>query len=78
MNTKERLQDFIHSRILKGKTTIQDETSLFEGGVLDSINLTELITFLEEQWGISVSPSDVCLENFNTVSNLARFLEHSR
>ena len=78
MSTKKRVQEFIQTRLLGAKMTIEEDTSLFEGGILDSMNLTELISFLEQEWRIKVSPSEVCLENFNTISNLVRFVEHPR
>ena len=54
---------------------VNAETSLFQGQVLDSLNLVELITFVESRFGIKVSPSEVSIDNLDTVNRIAGFIE---
>ncbi len=54
---------------------VDAETSLFQGQVLDSLNLVELITFVESQFRIKVAPSEVSIDNLDTVNRIAGFIQ---
>lgn len=49
------------------------ETLLFSSGLLDSVAMVTLITFVEETTGADVRPSDVTLDNFDTASRIADY-----
>ena len=57
---------------------ISKDTSLFQDRVLDSLNLVALITFLEKTFDISINPSEVIIENLDTVSNMLNLLEKKK
>ncbi len=50
-----------------------DDASLLENGIIDSMNVMELVLFLEEKLGIKVEDFEIVPENFDSVSNLAAF-----
>jgi acyl carrier protein len=52
---------------------IAPETELFSSGMLDSVAMTNIIIFLEEQAGIVVRPADVTLENFDSVGAIVSY-----
>ena len=54
---------------------VDAETSLFQGQVLDSLNLVELITFVETQFGVTVAPSEVSIDNLDTVNRIVGFIQ---
>ncbi len=54
---------------------VDAETSLFQGQVLDSLNLVELITFVETQFGVTVTPSEVSIDNLDTVNRIVGFIQ---
>jgi acyl carrier protein len=54
---------------------VDAETSLFQDQILDSLNLVELITFLETQFGIKVAPSEVSIDNLDSVSRIVGFIQ---
>ena len=49
-------------------------TDLVETGLLDSLALIELLTQLEETFGVSVSTDDLELENFRSIASIAGFV----
>jgi len=51
------------------------ETELFSSGLLDSVAMINLIAHIEDQARIEVRPSDVTLDNFDTI---ARILAYAR
>ena len=42
------------------------------------MSLTNLITFLEDEFGIRVGPMDVVFENLDTVNHMVAFIERKR
>jgi methoxymalonate biosynthesis acyl carrier protein len=50
------------------------ETNLIESGILDSLMLVDLLHYAEQKFGIVVSVEDLEIENFITVSSMARFV----
>jgi acyl carrier protein len=58
--------------------SIDPETDLIEHGVIDSLTILKLVTFLEESCGIAVHDEDIVPENFKNVNSLVRFVEQKR
>ena len=54
---------------------LDGETELFSTGLLDSVSMVSLITFVEEQTGAHVQPGDVTLENFDTVDAIIAYVQ---
>lgn len=51
-----------------------DETSFLDEGVLDSMNVLQLVTFVEKQFDIPVDDQDIVPDNFDSVSRLSRYI----
>jgi acyl carrier protein len=51
------------------------DTDLVETGLLDSLTLVELLTQLEETFGVSISTDDLELENFRSIASIAGFVD---
>jgi acyl carrier protein len=47
-------------------------------GLLDSFDLMQLLTFLEERFEITISNKEVVKRNFGSLSTLARFVLEKR
>lgn len=69
----ETVKDFIAREIIHGsvKEELDPELSLLEEGILDSLGLQQVITFLEQQFGISIDDDDLMPENFESVNAIA-------
>jgi len=52
------------------------DSDLFTAGILDSLQLVELLFQLEEQFGIQISLGDIDLENFRSIDCIALLLVH--
>jgi acyl carrier protein len=52
--------------------------ALLENGIIDSLGVLDLVSFLEAAFAISVSDEELLPENFQTVERLARFVEGKR
>jgi len=49
------------------------DTDLFDGGILDSLAFIDLLTRLEENFGIRVAIDDLEIENFRSIAKIAAF-----
>ena len=70
------IREFINEHYLFGyaEDEFSDDTSLLEHGVLDSMGILELITFIEEKFGIRVSDEEILPENLDSISGISRFV----
>ena len=57
---------------------VTEDTLLLESGILDSLGILQLMTFLSESMGIEISDEDFVAENFKTVGSLARFISEKQ
>lgn len=64
--------------LITGKLGVEDpfenDTPLFSAGILDSFNLLELIVFIEKAEGIKVKPTEVKLENLDSLDRMLQFI----
>jgi acyl carrier protein len=57
---------------------IDVESALFSTGLLDSVAMLNLITFVEEKARIEVRASDVTLDNFDTPQRIEAYVDTRR
>ena len=70
------INDYISREIVQDPALLplSNETSLLEGGILDSLSLLRLVVFLEKQFNITVGESDLLPENFDNVNTICTYL----
>jgi acyl carrier protein len=73
---KTTVKAFILNEYLPGEDpmALTDATPLMTTGILDSIAVLKIVTFLESQFGITIAPHEAVVENLNTVSDIGRFV----
>ena len=71
-----QLRSFIKDNFLFGREgmLVGDDESLVENGIIDSTGVLELTSFLEQQYGISVTDEELSPENLDSVTNLTGFI----
>lgn len=55
--------------------TLAADTALLSSGILDSLAVIQLMSFIADELGIEIGDEDFTLENFETLGNLAAFIE---
>jgi len=75
-NIKESIRKYIAENILFSNNGYphSDETSFLENGVVDSMNVLELVMFVEEKFGVKVKDAEIIPENFDSIDCLASFV----
>ncbi|HEU0175666.1 MAG TPA: acyl carrier protein [Blastocatellia bacterium] len=54
------------------------DTDLMESGLLDSLTLVELMSSLEEQFGVHISFDEIEIDNFRSARRIAEFVNQRR
>ena len=75
MNRTEILNKLIEILIdIKGEVKIDETTALIKAGVLDSLELINYLTQIEETYGISISLDQLSELQLGIVSNMIDYL----
>jgi len=76
MEHKQTIRDFVIENFLFGEANgLKDDTSFLEEGIIDSTGILELVTFLEDEFSITVEDEELIPENLDSIGNVANFLE---
>jgi acyl carrier protein len=60
--------------VMGGQTEIADDSSFMERHILDSTGFMELISFVEESFGIKVEDEEMLPANLDSLVNIERYL----
>ena len=76
MDTRTAVKDFIILNFLFGDESglTSDSVSLLDSGIMDSIGVMELVSFLEIDMKLEVPDSDLVPENLDSVDNLVGYI----
>jgi acyl carrier protein len=74
---KEELHRFITENFMFGMEDVplSDDDSLVEKGLIDSTGILELVSFLEERYGVDIQDTELVPENLDSINALTRFVE---
>ena len=64
-------ENFLYAR---PNYVVADDEHLLEKGVVDSMGMVELITFLQDQFGVEPADEEITEENFATLKRIAGFV----
>ncbi len=52
----------------KPEVVLKNDSRIIEDGIVDSLGVFSLITFIEERFQVKIQPEDVVMENFGTIN----------
>ena len=79
LDVRSRIRGFVLSNYyVPTADAIADETSLFEGGYVDSTGVLELIVFIESAFRVTVDDAETVPENLDSIARIAAFVERKR
>lgn len=74
-NIKEKLRQFLLENFASASDVkIGDDHSLLQLGIIDSLSLVSIISFIEEEFDIKVSPKDFFPGKFDTIAKAADYI----
>ncbi len=76
----ERARAYVLENFLYARTDVQltGTDPLLERGIIDSMGVLELISFIQDEFGIKVGDDDITEENFGTLAAIARYVVRKR
>ena len=78
-DTKSKIRGFIVENFLFGKDDgLKDDTSFLDEGIIDSTGVLELVSFLEEEFSMSVDDEELVPENLDSINNVVAYVEKKK
>lgn len=76
---KSQIRAFIVKSFLFGKDDgLADDTSFLEQGIIDSTGVLEVVSFIQEQFGIKVEDDELIPDNLDSIAAIAEFVSRKR
>ena len=78
MQVQESLQNYIINERLEGQVPegFDNDYDLIDSGIIDSLFMMNLITYLEQQHEVAFGMNDMVPENFKSVNALSSFVQN--
>ena len=79
MDTTNVVRSYIIDNFLfDDGNSLNDDESLLENGIIDSTGIMELVSFIEDEFGIIVEDEELIPENLDGIANIVRFTDAKR
>lgn len=75
---KESLLDFISKQFLVDKEDIEVDKSLIDTGIIDSMGLIEISSFITHNFNFKVTVDQMTRQNFGSVLLMVDFIDKNR
>src|SRR3979411_1132565 len=71
-----RVRSFVQENFLYMHSNFKlgDDDRLLEKGVIDSMSIVEMISFIEQEFGVNAAEEDISDANFGSLAGIARFV----
>ena len=78
MDINKSMEQFIQEQIIKGQKNVdlQQSTNLIEEGIIDSLGIMKLLTFIEESFDLQISDEELLPENFESLKAICDMVEN--
>jgi len=74
MDIRSSIRNFLKNAAPKG-VVFSDNDNLLTKGVIDSLRMLDLMSFLDEKYRLKVDEDDLMPENFESVNAITHFVE---
>jgi acyl carrier protein len=72
---RNAIREFITTNFyVADDSSLTDDTSLLESGVVDSTGVLEIISFLEERFSIKVADAEMVPDNLDSIGKIVTFI----
>lgn len=71
---REKVRTYVLQVVYAEKEKILDGSLIFKNGYIDSMGFVMLISFIEEEFGIKTTDSDLIEENFESINTIIEFI----
>jgi acyl carrier protein len=78
LQIEDDVREFITTELARDCGTVQNHESLLEAGVIDSLGVLSLVSFIEQRYRIAVTEDEMMPENFDSIEAIAGFIARRR
>ena len=80
MELRDQIRNFIVENFLFGDISrlTSDDQSLLDTGIIDSVGVMELVSYLEGDHELQIQDEDLMPENLDSIANLAAFIRRKK
>ena len=77
MDINPRIRQFVlkHFPLARKQSSIEDDSSLLETGIIDSLGVLDLVSFIEKEFKITISEEDLLADNFESIARMTAFVQ---
>lgn len=75
--TQEQVRNFVVENLLLGEEeeSFSNSQSFLDSGLIDSTGILEIISFLEDEYDITIQDDEMIPENLDSVERIVAFLQ---
>ena len=78
MNIEKTIKKFVQEELLDSSVEVESDDNLLADGMVDSIGMLRLVTYVEELMQITIPQEDLVIENFKTIRVITVYLEQRK
>jgi acyl carrier protein len=72
------IQEFLVTELAAERESFAPDENLLAQGIIDSMGILSLVSFLESRFGIKATDEELVPENFETLQALASYVERKQ
>ena len=75
--TGSRIRSFIIKQfpLARKQPSLENESSLLESGIIDSLGVLDLVSFIEKEFKITITEEDLLADNFESIAKMTAFVQ---
>jgi len=76
-DVKDVLKNYLHEELEdnSGTVEVREEDNLLANGIIDSLGVLKLVSFIEHQFNVQIPDEEVTIRNFRSLKDIASYLE---
>ena len=76
-DVKDVLKTYLHEELQTdgGAAEVKEDDNLLANGIIDSLGVLKLVSFIEHQFDIQIPDEEVTINNFRCLKDIASYLE---
>jgi len=75
LNIEEAIIKFVTRELLNSSLEVEADDNLLSDGMVDSMGMLRLVSYIEELMQLTIPHEDLVIENFRTIKAIVEYLE---